>query len=52
MPFRKKFQAHPPKPTEAEPSFRKVRLPTAKLHYGLEWNPKICSYTQRHAIKK
>ena len=27
----KKFQAHPPKPTEAKPSFRKVSLPPAKL---------------------
>jgi len=27
----KKFLAHPPKPTEAEPSFRKVSLPPAKL---------------------
>jgi len=28
----KKFQTHPPKPAEAEPSFRKVSLPPAKLH--------------------
>jgi len=27
----KKFQVCPPKPTEAEPSFRKVILPPAKL---------------------
>ena len=26
----KKFQTHPPKPAEAEPSFRKVSLPPAK----------------------
>jgi len=30
--FPKKFQTHPPKPAEAEPSFRKVSLPPAKLH--------------------
>ena len=30
--FQKKFQMHPPKPAEAEPSFRKVSLPPAKLH--------------------
>ena len=29
--FQKKFQMHPPKPAEAEPSFRKVSLPPAKL---------------------
>ena len=28
----KKFQTHPPKPAEVEPSFRKVTLPPAKLH--------------------
>jgi len=28
----KKFQTHPPKPSEVEPSFRKVCLPPAKLH--------------------
>jgi len=28
----KKFQTLPPKPAEAEPSFRKVSLPPAKLH--------------------
>ena len=28
----KKFQTHPPKPAEAEPSFRKVSLPPAKPH--------------------
>jgi len=27
----KKFQTHPLKSTEAEPSFRKVSLPSAKL---------------------
>ena len=27
-----KFQTHPPEPAEAEPSFRKVSLPPAKLH--------------------
>ena len=27
----KKFQTHPPKPAKAEPSFRKVSLPPAKL---------------------
>jgi len=34
MAFKKKnnFQTHPPKPVEAEPSFRKVSLPPAKLH--------------------
>ena len=26
------FQTHPQKPAEAEPSFRKVSLPPAKLH--------------------
>jgi len=26
------FQTHPLKPTEAEPSYRKVSLPPAKLH--------------------
>ena len=34
----KKFQTHPPKPVEVEPSFRKVSLP-AKLHmliFGFE----------------
>jgi len=30
--FQKKFQKHPPKPAEAEPSFRKVNLPLTKLH--------------------
>jgi len=29
--FPNKFQAHPPKPAEAEPSFRKVSLLPAKL---------------------
>jgi len=29
--FQNKFQTHPPKPTEAKPSFRKVNLPPAKL---------------------
>jgi len=28
----KNFQTHPPNPVEAEPSFRKVSLPPAKLH--------------------
>ena len=28
---KEKFQTHPPKPAEAEPSFRKVRLPPVKL---------------------
>jgi len=28
----KEFQTHPPIPAEAEPSFRKVSLPPAKLH--------------------
>ena len=30
--FQIKFQTHPPKPAEAEPSFRKVSLSPAKLH--------------------
>jgi len=28
----KKFQTHPPRPTEIKPSFRKVSLHPAKLH--------------------
>jgi len=35
--FQKKFQAHPPKPAEVEPSFRKVSLPPAKLCMLFPW---------------
>ena len=51
--FQKKFQTHPPKPTEAEPSFRKVSLLPLKLrmlfpsHLGVrEFWPQICSLWQ------
>jgi len=46
----KKFLAHPPKPAEAEPNFRKVSLPPAKLcmlfsahHWVKEFWPQIYS---------
>ena len=36
--FQKKFQTHPPKPAEVEPSLRKVSLPPANhvLHYVIQ----------------
>jgi len=37
--FLKKFQTHPPKPAEAEPSYRKVSLPLAKLHHAFPRSP-------------
>jgi len=47
------FKKIPPKPTEAEPSFRKVSLPPAQLHilfpahlWVREFWPQICSLWQ------
>jgi len=57
MAFKKKFQTHPPKPTEVEPSFRKVSLLPANyvffssLTSGLESFGHKCTPSDRPWIE-